>query len=112
MSAVESPSLFVNPSSGTFTSTVKPAGVSVYEVSGATVNAGGNDRCSQPVIPTASPFGSCDTVSSLEDPRPASQLSAEIVVVSGAPHAVGNVRNGRGGDSIGLYPQRSALRAA
>ena len=38
------PSPVVKPSCGTFTSAVKPAGVSAYDVSGATVNAGGNDK--------------------------------------------------------------------
>src|SRR6202046_868393 len=96
MFAAPMPSPVVKPSCGTFTSAVKPAGVSAYDVSGATVNDGGNDKWSHPVNPTGVPVGSCERKLSLGEGRPFSQLSIVNVVFNGPSHDVGNVNNGRG----------------
>src|ERR1700735_1359125 len=109
MFAVPIPSPVVRPSCGTFTSAVKPAGVSAYDVSGATVNAGGNANLSQPVIPTGAPVGSCHRKLSLADPRLLFQLSIVNVVFNGPSHDVGIVNKGRGDLPTNLEPHSCAV---
>src|ERR1700722_9671953 len=97
---IESPSASVKPSCGTFTSTVKPAGVSALLVSGETAIDGSNERWSQPVNPSGAPALPCERKLNSPTPLPilpcGIQESAKPEYSCGPVHEVGNVKNGTG----------------
>src|ERR1700735_1808607 len=96
MSEVATPSTAINPSCATFTSTVRPAGVSANDVSGTAVKNGLKLKRLQPVIPIGAPAGSCKVKLLLATASPGFQLSAVIWNMSGPSQELGSVKRAWG----------------
>src|ERR1700735_4379739 len=100
MSEVERPVGSDSPPTGGLTSTVSPAGVSAFPVSGAVVIVGPKPRCFQPVRPVGVPLLSCQRIElSTDASSGCCQVLVRSLKIGGSGacvtgfvgHAVGNV---------------------